>query len=374
MTVTIDGPTVASCSPKKAVCRRGFRLSTMLWFYAVLASAMATFSKAEEYALAFGLLGAWLATARLVGHARPRGSRRRLALLGLVALGGGVAACSGGLTNSHAAPRVHECRGKMQRIAEALLAYRAAEGTLPPTAVQRADGGVTSWRTLLLPYLDGAADYCCPGHAFSAAPFGSSASYFAVTGPGTAWAALQSPQGVIGDDPSQTILLLEELDRGFGWDEPRDLSYEEALALLTQPVGNRYVHLSAGEPRFFEKPNPMPRAEGVNALFADGRLRFVPLPLPKAFAASLLTAHGGEPIPAARMQTLWSRECDYGKVYSFGCFVALCLLAGRGLLRLPARLGWRGIWLLRDLCAGSPAHLHGPRPERACPLPTTEAT
>ena len=303
-----------------------------------MASAIATFGTVEEYCCAIVFLWTWLA---IIDKAIKRSSFRKLELCGFLALLGLLSLlCYPAIARSFQDERVEHCRKNISAVAEALLSHRRQHEVLPASQVEGNDGSVQSWRVAILPYLATQVGmgtdnseweklkHRFASTVFSGSRFGESASYFAVTGNRTAWNSLQKRQGKITDNPAETILILEELDRGFDWDQPRDLNFAEALELLSQPVGSRYVHLSSGKSGYFEKKNPNRNHEGVNAAFADGSVRFVPVPLPKEFATALLTADGSEEISSSDMKTLWKRELDYGKICSFSVFAFCCLLPG----------------------------------------------
>ena len=103
-------------------------------------------------------------------------------------------------------------------------------------------------------------------------------SYFAVVGPQTAWPPDRGLHlSEITDGRDQTIMLLEAAGLNVSWGEPRDLTYEEAVEILSSPSDDRVVHTG-----------------GVNAAFADGKVRFLPVPMNRKMAEALLTAHGGD--------------------------------------------------------------------------------
>jgi hypothetical protein len=139
-------------------------------------------------------------------------------------------------------------------IAGACLAYEEDHGTLPPAYIADESGkAMHSWRVLLLPYLgydelyslydfseawNGPNNsrlaemmppvYRCPGYRGS---HRYTTSYVAVVGPETAWRGDKGvPLGEVTDYGSETVLIVEVADSDINWMEPRDMSFEQALA------------------------------------------------------------------------------------------------------------------------------------------------
>ncbi|WP_391570427.1 DUF1559 family PulG-like putative transporter [Pseudobythopirellula maris] len=252
--------------------------------------------------------------------------------------------------------RVSRCRVNIRTTAGALLRYASEEShRLRQARTGAIDPSVHSWRTHLLPYLghesvrsqyrldepwNGEANKAARSHLIPEyscdnddcrvnsprALSDATTSYFAVVGPRTAWGVLSSGD-TISDDPSRTILLIEQLDRGVAWSNPTDIEFGQALALLTDfqvvPSGR---HFSWGKPGFFDKPPPRASPQGFNVAFADGSARFVSVPIPRDLAIAVLTANGGERISDDDFSRLYRAEIDYSKIYAFTFFVLMSLL------------------------------------------------
>jgi hypothetical protein len=143
----------------------------------------------------------------------------------------------------------------------AVANYHQEEGHFPPAYLAGPDGRPWhSWRVLILPYMDNAALYAeyefsepwdgprnpllaerMPD-VFAFAGFdgegNTTTNFLAVVGPETAWPA---PATVrledVTDDPSRTILVVENLGAGVHWMEPRDLKFADLDFTLNAPGG-----------------------------------------------------------------------------------------------------------------------------------------
>lgn len=144
-----------------------------------------------------------------------------------------------------------ECQRNLTNIHLALQQYHERCGSYPPAYVQNEQGERWhSWRVLLLPDLGYPelyaqyrfdepwnsphnssllprmpAVYGCPADRKRAV---GHTNYFAIVGPQTAWpeyCALHEKQ--VRDGPEYTIFLMESVDEGIAWMEPRDLDYAE---------------------------------------------------------------------------------------------------------------------------------------------------
>ena len=104
-------------------------------------------------------------------------------------------------------------------------------------------------------------------------------NYVRVVGPGT----IADPDqivsfGDITDGLSNTILCVDWPDSEIRWAEPRDITVEEFLAWFRQPKHRR------GHPF------------GINVLFADGSVRFLPYSTPVETVRAMLTRNAGEAV------------------------------------------------------------------------------
>ena len=179
-----------------------------------------------------------------------------------------------------------------------------------PTAVTADDDGqpMRSWRVALLPCLDegslydqydfnepwdgpnnrllygsAVAAYRCPSEA---SPTTTDTGYVMIVGKGTLGG---EPNEAVRfadvlDGTSNTILAIEVGSSGIHWMEPRDLTVEEAVTLITNPAASA-----------FEQPHP----GGVNVLMADASVRFLLETTDPKTVRALLVRDDGQPIPDA---------------------------------------------------------------------------
>jgi type II secretory pathway pseudopilin PulG len=263
------------------------------------------------------------------------------------------------------------CYRNLGLVAKALLLTAETSGRLPQ-AVELDDQNLPqrSWRISVLPRIEqqGIYDAYVPSEPWNGPknskilnqsielfvcpndpPVNANSpqtNYFAVVGRQTAW---PEDRGLalseITDDRSRTILLLEVAEWAVPWGEPRDLTYDEALNIL---VGNptpsaRFVgtpllgpvhpvvHIHYGDIGYFYKKKES--ARGVHAAFADGTVRFLPVPLPEKMAKALLTANAGDEVEWDEFERLTAPQLDYAKIYAAIAFAIVALWPARRLLR-----------------------------------------
>lgn len=328
-----------------------FRIWTILWVFALLASALATFDFIRAVPITIVILYTWHAV--FVWFERPGFKLPELFMV-LAVWAVLYALLNPTISRSYEPERVAECHARMTRAMRTILEYRERHKSLPEGGVfTQSNRSVHSWRALLLEQQDKGNEYdfdepwnnpanaevasresprlCCKNDSYYAKDGKSiSTSYFAVIGQGTAWAAWSSESGEFSDDLSQTILLIEKLEAGIAWNEPKDLTSKEALSLLTTDPGDKRRKSSfhyASEIRFFARQPPNRGGHGVHLAFADGTVRFACLPLSQDFTSAMLTANGGETISDADFERLWKPELDYSRIYSFSVFVVLSFLS-----------------------------------------------
>jgi hypothetical protein len=173
--------------------------------------------------------------------------------------------------------------------------------------------------------------YQCPSN-FSTRPY---TNYFAVVGPQTAWPPT-GPRGMsqFKDGADQTILLIEAYDRKTEWAKPDDLTFDEAVDLLTGPIDTEHSHHH--DHGFFYKPT-----YGRSVLFADGRVTFFNGPLDRTLAQALLSVSGGEKIDASVLDEATRPQLDYAKCYGVAVFVILTLLPTAWIGRMKGRIANR---------------------------------
>jgi hypothetical protein len=230
-------------------------------------------------------------------------------------------------------------------LALVLRNYESVKGSLPP-AVSRDQLGneLHSWRTLVLPVADQTA---LSRRIDQTKPWNSSAnqilsatsltvhqcpadshrrgttSYFAIVGDRTAWPPDRGRRiNEITDGGSNTILLIEAPHRNIHWGEPSDLSFEEAVDVLSGAA----LELTGGHPGrpgFLYKPQ-----RHLLVAFVDGHIASLSLPLSRALATALLTVDGGEEIDEAELYLGTPPELDFGRAWALLAFVGLALWPG----------------------------------------------
>lgn len=244
-------------------------------------------------------------------HADPNRQRapRILAfsLVGLLLLCGGVLLLPG-LLQSQRSGRRSDCVNNLKQIAIALANYHEAYKTFPPTYLADNDGKpMHSWRVLLLPFFDDAAIealgkkydfrepwngphnrlladkmpivYRCPSDVDNA----DKANYVAVVGESTAWPAAAARRiREIVDGTSTTISVVEVVDSGISWLEPRDLTFAQACQGINRPGNQPGIRSRHGG--------------GAQFLFCDGSVHFLNGELSNDTLQKLLTATGGEDV------------------------------------------------------------------------------
>ncbi len=203
-----------------------------------------------------------------------------------------------------------ECSANLKRIGVALHQYHDRCGSFPPAYVLNEQGQRWhSWRVLLLPDLGYAelydqyrfdqpwngphnrqllarmpAVYGCPADRERAAWI---TNYFAIVGPQTAWpehCALSAKH--VKDGTSNTVCLMESIDTGIAWLEPRDLNYAD---------------LKKGG--YHSNPRPSLRhTEMMRLLIMDGSLQKVNRNLKEASFLAICTPAGGRPFPGVDWQ------------------------------------------------------------------------
>jgi prepilin-type processing-associated H-X9-DG protein len=247
--------------------------------------------------------------------------------------------------------RQSECAHHMQAIVAALFRHADETGSLPAATSQIERRGLAmSWREAILPRLDvsfsiateshlgGVAEqrpsdvFACP-EEFPLSRKDAHCAYFGVIGEHTAWPTDRGRRfDEITDPPSETILVLESNVPRVPWSKPRDLTFDEAVALLTNPAPTSLGHpYSSRDDHFFYLKSGQ---RGINVAFADGHVAFLRLPIDRNLAIALLTVNGREQIDHAYLRSRSQPELNYPRCYAFAAFVALALLPLVRVLRL----------------------------------------
>lgn len=198
-----------------------------------------------------------------------------------------------------------ECSNNLRRIALAMHNYHDTYRCLPPAVITDEQGTPRySWRVAILPFLDQTAlydrwnceeawdspnnsrigqtalsAYRCPADE-GGDP--TETNYVMITGEETIGNLPNEATRFadIIDGTSNTIMIVEIVDSGIGWSEPRDLSLDELELQTNAPGGISSRH-----------------AGGVNVGLCDGSVRFVPESVSAADLRASITKGGGESPP-----------------------------------------------------------------------------
>jgi prepilin-type processing-associated H-X9-DG protein len=323
-----------------------FSLSTILWAFALLAAAMATFGP-WGVLFAVGVCLFWATVFSKVPVTV-------VELLVIVAIMGTLIGLLLPATKAvRSSARVMECHYRLWQLATALHMHLDQNGAFPMAAQPHpADSGGPphSWRVAILPQLYQApllAQFrfdqpwnsphnialgnsaleilSCPSDP-PVNPISPTTNYFAIVDPRSAWHPDRRRRlRDFTDGPRNTIMLIECAGRNTPWSKPEDLTFAEALALLTTPTPDATMHRHRSSYGFFYKVDDRP---GLNVAFADGSVRFLALPLSTSLATALLTADGGELVDERELDRATLPQLDCGKIYALATFIALSLLPG----------------------------------------------
>ena len=123
-----------------------------------------------------------------------------------------------------------------------------------------------------------------------------SSTFKAVVGEQAAWKTDRVTQvSDFTDDPANTIILIEVLNSKHPWYEPRDLTIEEAIDLLTDPANYQYS-ADRIDNHFFTSTIRRVNNYTPYVLTADGTPRQLKCFTSRELARAALTASGGEEI------------------------------------------------------------------------------
>ncbi|MEM9185678.1 MAG: DUF1559 domain-containing protein [Planctomycetota bacterium] len=328
-----------------------FRLTTLLWLFALFASAMGTFGPTVGIVLVGVVLAAYAA-----GRALRAGGMTRIEVAGVTAI---VVVLVGLLL-----PAVQSggsTAGRSRNLATqwtlAILNYEATQGRFPPAYSTDNEGRpLHSWRTLLLPYSEDAVLYrqvrtdqpwgsphnqrLLVGHDLGYShtprplprePAPDEASYFAVVDDEAVFTNTgEVTLSDITDGPENTIILIEAGGRGVAWYEPRDLTLDEAVDLLCGDFSDEFDQV---EPGFFA--STIVRGDGLHwrcVGFADGRVKFVGVLADREEARALLTRAGGEKVDPEALELVEAKHprvvghvIHWGKIWGLTVFAALAI-------------------------------------------------
>jgi prepilin-type processing-associated H-X9-DG protein len=213
---------------------------------------------------------------------------------------------------AHDISRRMECDNNLKQIAMAMHSYAQRYKCIPPAFVPDKNGKpMHSWRVLLLPYLGEDSlyreyrfdepwnsphnkalaarmpqVYRCPGNPREE---GTLTSYAMLVGP---HAISDGPTGrsinAVRDGLTNTIMLVEAVDSGIAWLEPRDVRAE----------GLRFHIRSAREIERHAADNEISSGHtgGANVAFADGSVQFLSAATDPKVLRAMATIDGREPV------------------------------------------------------------------------------
>jgi prepilin-type processing-associated H-X9-DG protein len=324
-----------------------FRLWTIFYVFALVAAAMATFGPGGVIFAAL-VLGFWTWT----NHTEKRALRLVPALVILAIIGTLFALVIPVTPSVREAARRNQCMNNLKQLALGILNYESATGGLPPAYVKDANGTpMHSWRTLILPYLDelplyksynfnepwdGPINstligqmpevYRCPSQSDGKAGSAFETHYFAVVGPGSIFpgdkaATIRSST----DGISNTLMLIEATGLGVNWLDPRDVTVDEAVELLTTKPRSGHSHVHEG---FFT--TTYHETSQRNVVFIDGHVVHMGQFDDADVAKALLTIAGGETIPQELADEykpdVVTTIVNWRNIYALSLFVVLAML------------------------------------------------
>ena len=202
--------------------------------------------------------------------------------------------------NSRPAAQRMQCSNNLKQIALALHNYEAEYHSFPPAYTVDAEGRLLhSWRTLILPFLDeeplydsidlsrpwddpanadayetSPAVFHCPSSRASP----SFTTYLAIVASN---GCFHPPDGrrlsEITDSHSETLMVIElALEEAVHWMAPRDA---DAQSVLSFDQETRFAH-----------------SQGTNAVFTDGRVRFLSAEMSGADRRAMISIAGNDTI------------------------------------------------------------------------------
>jgi prepilin-type processing-associated H-X9-DG protein len=195
------------------------------------------------------------------------------------------------------AARRAACSNNLKQIGLGMLSYENRYGSFPPVVVTDEDGKpMHSWRALISPFMAAPgydfnepwnspknmafakrtpATLVCPSDPSNQ---GTQTSYVAVVGPGFVFDdGRATTLDSITDGTNKTIAAVEVMNRGIGWAEPRDITFNELLNLVQQ----RKVS---------------PHSAGFQVLFADGSVKLLRYEIDPSVLHAMFTINGHEPV------------------------------------------------------------------------------
>ncbi len=329
-----------------------FRLTTLLYLFAMLAASMAVFGELGLL-LGFWFFWGWKCFKRDPAHYKTP--------LGIVQFVGVfiilpvimVALFQPGIARGPGPRGPHN----LKQLAFAIHNYHEEHGHFPPPYVADDNGKpLYSWRVLLLPYLEQQQPVAAQFHYDE--PWDSlhnqqflgnlsvfesgwkstgEAHFLAIVAAGTIW----DPSGTVSsadvtDGLDKTLLLMEIPSQGIHWSEPRDLSLDEALALLQDDTWKERTDKGYFATRHYR----VRTAPACLAATADGAVYHLPPGINRADAEAFLTRAGGESLePLDDPQRRHERTViHWHRISNVALWIAIVLLPfNRRLAIFPAK-------------------------------------
>ena len=329
-----------------------FQLKTLFYMFALIAAGLAAFG-VWGVVVAGIVLNAWRRHG-IASRQMPRWADRVMAfvLTLLAAMWINIYLLHPCVVSPRGWASASSCANNMKQLSVAILNYESAQEQWPLTAFRRgARDDLHSWRVDVLPQLepnwisgkysfdepfDGPNNSKLQHHDLFSCPAHDSPGrtvYFAVTGPQTAWGDGEPRSAAdIRDGPQNTILLIETTSLDVRWSEPRDLTFDEAVDLLSSPISpvgsDGHLAESASE---FTRAVPYRQVA-----ICDGSVWRIPSPIARDHAIALLTADGGETLPETLPYTHITAEWDSTKLYPHIAFAVLAVFPAFVRRREPA--------------------------------------
>lgn len=145
--------------------------------------------------------------------------------------------------------------------------------------------------------------------------------FCAIVGPETTWGDGSQGRSLseVQDDPGETILFVEVDGHGIHWCEPRDLTVDEAVELLTSPVTPETGGQMCDAGYFWRSVNVRSIA------MCNGRVYLQSEPLEQKTVLALITANGGEQVSLPEYDLVAKPPLDYRRAISYPLFILFSL-------------------------------------------------
>ena len=199
-----------------------------------------------------------------------------------------------------------QCVNNLKQIGLAMHNYHDTYRCLPAAVLtDENDLPMRSWRVAILPFVEQAPLYDMydfnepwngPNNSLLLDVFPpiyrcpddyvlveSMTSYAMIVGEGTLGGLPNEEVSIadVRDGTSNTIIVIEVAGAGIPWMEPRDITVEEAVTHITDPAASQFQQVHPG---------------GVNVLFADGMVRFLPNSIDPEMLRAMLTRDDGQAV------------------------------------------------------------------------------